>query len=338
MESKEKEVRVFYSWQSDLPDATNRNAIRKSLRAAAKGLSSDIVIDEATRDTSGSPNIPKTIIEKVEAADIFVADITTINGATTAGRKCPNPNVVYELGYAVAILGWERIVLLFNTEYGVFPDDLPFDFDRHRASPFRLTRGGENEHQKVLNKLALVSLDAIIKKNPKRPSELKGLTRAEIEHKRDVENLRWVLSKMHLPTLDEFINELPHLIRSRVFYFYEDFVGVVSTNSLFHLNDKKLWDAFIRFGRAWDKCLSYGGHYHDTLGGHTHIFSNPGDLPLTDEKERVWNTIDRSRRRMRRALDEILKRVRESYLDIDLRKTNAKAHAGYVKFHEDIAA
>jgi hypothetical protein len=65
------------------------------------------VRDETTRDTSGSPNIALKILEKIQAADVFVADITTVT-APGAKRPCPNPNVGYELGYAVATLGWDN--------------------------------------------------------------------------------------------------------------------------------------------------------------------------------------------------------------------------------------
>ena len=88
---------VFYSWQSDLPDETNRQLIREGLRDASSKLeteySSDslqIEIDEATRGIPGSPNIPLTIFEKIRSADAFVADITTIvPGSATDGRACP---------------------------------------------------------------------------------------------------------------------------------------------------------------------------------------------------------------------------------------------------------
>lgn len=336
MLDNEKEIRVFYSWQSDLPDKTNRNAIRTALRAAAKDLSSAIIVDEATRDTAGSPNIPTTIIDKIDLADIFVADVTTINGTATAGRKCPNPNVVYELGYAVATLGWDRVILLFNTEHGVFPNDLPFDFDRHRASPFRLTHTAGSREKKAIRDLAKMALDAIIKKDPKRPSELRGLSRSQIEHNRDVETLRWVLNTLHLPTLDQHINELPRCIHDRVFFFHESFQSVLSSNSLFHLNDEKLWDVLGCLCRAWTDTLSYAGNYHDTPSGKVHIFTNPMDMPLTGPKEKVWEAIDQARRDMRKALDEVLRRVREDYVEIDLHETNAKAHADYIEFQQEV--
>ena len=144
--AKSKKIRVFYSWQSDLPKTTNLNAIRKAIKKASDKIESSqmdlkIIQDEATRDTSGSPHIASTILDKISKSDIFIADITTITN-DVATRACPNPNVLFELGYAVAQLGWDRIILLFNQSFGNFPKDIPFDFVQHRISTYSLD---ENE-------------------------------------------------------------------------------------------------------------------------------------------------------------------------------------------------
>ena len=83
MTKKRTAVHIFYSWQSDSPKKTNLNAIRKALADACKRLEAanptlKLVPDEATRDTSGSPKIYDKIVEKIDAAAIFIADITTV--------------------------------------------------------------------------------------------------------------------------------------------------------------------------------------------------------------------------------------------------------------------
>ena len=136
-----EEFKVFCSWQSDSPNNTNHYFIMNGLEKAAQklGHSSEfpdlkVLIDEATRDESGSINIPETVLKKIAKCNAFVCDITTINPCETNARyRTANNNVVFELGYAVAMLGWERIVLLFNVDIGKFPDDMPFDFDRQRT-------------------------------------------------------------------------------------------------------------------------------------------------------------------------------------------------------------
>ena len=108
-----KKVSVFFSWQSDSLKKTNANAIRSALVEAKRSIEDkapkiEIVLEEATRNVPGSPDIVATLLKKIRAADIFVADITTVV-TTEKGRACPNPNVTFELGFAAAELGWDRI-------------------------------------------------------------------------------------------------------------------------------------------------------------------------------------------------------------------------------------
>ncbi|MFA6273963.1 MAG: hypothetical protein WC662_02275 [Candidatus Paceibacterota bacterium] len=89
---------IFYSWQSDLPKDSNLNGIRQSLRNAANEIEHNYAetrldLDEATRNTSGSPNIPLTIFNKIDACDVFICDVTTVNHDSDDQRKMPNPNV-----------------------------------------------------------------------------------------------------------------------------------------------------------------------------------------------------------------------------------------------------
>ena len=62
---------------------------------------------------------------------MFVADLTFIGKTAQADankpdKLLPNPNVLLELGYATAKIGWERVVLVLNTAYGD-PDNPMFD-------------------------------------------------------------------------------------------------------------------------------------------------------------------------------------------------------------------
>ena len=279
MAESDRKVRVFYSWQSDSPKKTNLFAIRDALEKAAKRISAampgvNVIPDEATRDTSGGPNIILKILEKIDEADVFIADITTITlpGSSLA---CPNPNVVYELGYAVAQLGWDRIILLFNKALGKFPDDLPFDFVQNRASPYELGEADPKTTHAGLIKLIETAVEAVIKKNPKRPAELRGLTREKIQHDHDVENLIWLMSAIHLPTLDQHILDLPHSISDRALWFFENVRGIV-VNSLFKVYDPVLSDAIDRFFTAWSTALSHDDQYNDTPSSRIHIFPQPG--------------------------------------------------------------
>jgi hypothetical protein len=128
---------VFYSWQSDLPNSTNRGFIQRALERAAKDIISDEsilvepVVDRDTSGVPGSPDIATTILEKIDACDVFVCDVSIINH-DSENRLTPNPNVLIELGYALKRLGWNRVIMIFNTQFGKV-EDLPFDLRMKRV-------------------------------------------------------------------------------------------------------------------------------------------------------------------------------------------------------------
>lgn len=340
---QEEKISVFYSWQSDLLDATNRQAIRGALRNAASKIESEnilslnITIDEATRNEPGSPNIPQTILDKISNSDIFVCDITTINSKSDMERKVPNPNVMYELGFAVSQLGWGRIILLFNTEFGCFPEDTPFDIDRHRASPYalELDKDKKTTLKKIgpLTSLLNEALTAIIVNNPDKPSEGKELSPEERKRKRDISNINWAISTLHLPSLDHHITQVPRCIDDRIFYFWESFKGVVS-NSLFHLYDKKIDSLMKKFYTEWETTISFGQHYHMGSNVNINIFSNPMDAPLNKEQEQDWNTIALAAKKLYSTKNDLLDYLRNEYIEVDIDDCNNKAWQEYVSFQE----
>lgn len=143
---------VFYSWQSDLPNATNRGFIQQALENAAKALRSDEslqiepVIDRDTAGIPGSPDISTTIFHKIIQAQVFVCDITIINreaAKQTSTRFVPNPNVLLELGYALRALGDNRIIMVLNEAYGN-PEELPFDLRMRRVIRYHMPLEAES--------------------------------------------------------------------------------------------------------------------------------------------------------------------------------------------------
>lgn len=154
---------IFYSWQSDLLNKYNRSFIQEVLEKANKEFSKDenfnieTVIDRDTYGLSGSPSIVESITGKIAKSDIFVCDISIIN-KNQDGRKTPNPNVLFELGYASAILGWERIIMIQNTAYGNI-EDLPFDLRGRRILQYFLddsVDSKKDEKEKLKNNLSNV--------------------------------------------------------------------------------------------------------------------------------------------------------------------------------------
>lgn len=134
-------MNIFWSWQSDSPGKTGRHFVHGVLSELLLELSDECGLREAersqldhdTKDVTGWVAIAETVFQKIEQAAAFVADMT-LTAETPAGKKCPNPNVLIELGYALKALGDASILLVWNTANGATPGDLPFDM-RHRRSP-----------------------------------------------------------------------------------------------------------------------------------------------------------------------------------------------------------
>jgi hypothetical protein len=156
---------VFYAWQSDLPNRTNRGFIQDALEGAARAIKSDDtvdiepVIDRDTQGVAGSPDIAKTIFEKIVSADVVVADVSIIS-RQQEGRPTPNPNVLIELGYAFHALGHERVILVFNDAYGRV-EELPFDLRMRRATTYNMA--AESTERSTERKLLRAKLEEALR-------------------------------------------------------------------------------------------------------------------------------------------------------------------------------
>jgi hypothetical protein len=148
------ELKIFYSWQSDLPKNQNLNFIETSIKDALKRLrqqkpiSLDIKLDKATRNLAGSPDIAESIFSKIGNSSIFIADISIINKDYDGLRKTPNPNVLVELGYAARSIGWEKIICVYNTDFGNY-NDLPFDLRNRRILDYTSKNGKDELSHKI---------------------------------------------------------------------------------------------------------------------------------------------------------------------------------------------
>lgn len=148
-------MKIFWSWQSDTPGKTGRHFIRQALLDAIEALKQPEDIEEPTereqkealhldhdrQGVPGSPDLARTILDKIGESAVFVADVTPvsviprreIDGETITEKRNMNPNVAIELGYALRALGDEKFLMVLNTYYGdrTF---LPFDL-AHKAGP-----------------------------------------------------------------------------------------------------------------------------------------------------------------------------------------------------------
>lgn len=148
-------MKIFWSWQSDLPGKTNRHFVKGALEDAIAALkeSADAIVEPSEREkldalhldhdrkgVPGSPDLAATIFEKIEAASVFVADVSTVAELEREGengepfiKQVMNPNVAIELGYALHACGTQKLIMVMNALYGG-RDGLPFDL-KHKAGP-----------------------------------------------------------------------------------------------------------------------------------------------------------------------------------------------------------
>ncbi|MGO8899745.1 MAG: TIR domain-containing protein [Isosphaeraceae bacterium] len=344
--------KVFYSWQSDSGSETNEKLIRRCLSRAISDLNDSsefgtlrIEIDEATRDMSGSQNIPLTILNQINACDAVFADLTP-TASTLDGSKVPNPNVVFELGYAVALLGWPRVVILFNRELGTFPGDLPFDFDRHRASDYSATPLSDDASSKQrfessranLVNICRTALRQILRSNPERPATLKASAPELIKHQRDLETLRYLLTCIPINALEAHVQNLPTKIEHSIFVFWEGF-DAMWQSSLTYIYDDVLRSLLGEFHDLWEETLSHGEFYRRWEGTEYYTFHpHPEDVTRhTKEHEVTWSKIENVALHLGSKLHGVIDKIRNDFMDIDLHASTFDAWERYRQEQEELA-
>ena len=157
---------VFYAWQSDRPERLNRYLIRAALDIAARNISRDsnvnVRIDADTEGVLGHVPVTATILEKIDACDAFVPDLTFV-AQTDAGELVCNPNVMLEYGYALRAKSHSVMIPVMNTVYGP-AEELPFDMG-HLRFPLRyeLTATATNDERRVPRKALAGEFEAILR-------------------------------------------------------------------------------------------------------------------------------------------------------------------------------
>lgn len=165
-------MKIFWSWQNDYAPKRNRWFIQKALEAAVVQLADEYDVEPAerpeldhdTQNEAGMVEITTAILEKINRCAAFVADLTPI-ARTSAGKAVPNPNVAIELGWALKMPGWRRMIAILNTADGFTAEDLPFDIRHRRALSYSLAEGASKDQQAAEMKRLTSALVAALKSN-----------------------------------------------------------------------------------------------------------------------------------------------------------------------------
>jgi hypothetical protein len=178
-------MKIFWAWQYDLPGKISRHFIRGALEEAIaqinqiKGIDEPdeafqtgaVHLDYGRKGLKGSPDLAIEILKKIDAAAVFVGDVTPVgkgpayktdDGKESDGKPLMNPNVAIELGYALKTLTTENVLMVMNNYYGR-RDDMPFDLG-HKGGPilYRLSpTASRQEIDAERKKLVSVLIEAL---------------------------------------------------------------------------------------------------------------------------------------------------------------------------------
>jgi hypothetical protein len=175
-------MKVFWSWQADTPGATGRFFIRDALLSAIEYLREQPEILEPTErepappgpnrgSDLGQPDLLEPILDKIEEASVFIADVTTAGQVPVDPRAAPgqsrarkliDADVAIEIGYAAGALPRSALLTVMNTYYG---DSrwLPAVL-RRRADPITYTlapSAGSEERDNAFRTLQVQFIDAL---------------------------------------------------------------------------------------------------------------------------------------------------------------------------------
>ncbi len=333
MTTENQNFEIFYAWQSDLPEKNNRYAIRTALNDAIYKINSEnpsmlLNLDQATRNEPGSPNIPDTILKKIKLCDVFVCDITTINSSAEGTlRRTPNPNVLFELGYAVAYLGWKRIVMLYNKEYGNFSVDVPFDIDRQRITHFSLPEKN-NPDTSYLCKMITEAIDLIIKENPTKPAFSSDVTTEELKRINDIKYIELLLANMPHKMIADMVDSMPDSFDKSVIDFWVGFNDIVR-NPACYFYDKDIKKYLGKIYSNWENIVSYGEYYYLPSNSSTYIQMKFYDEVNKEKPKNINIDIEKSKRAINKAYKDLITIVKERYMEIGLEEIQKNAIKKY---------
>lgn len=244
-------VSIFYSWQSNLPNKTNRSFIQAAIEVALKEINKDnrivACIDRDTKDELGSPDIRTSIFNKINHSKFFICDIS-INE-----NQMPNPNVLIELGYAIKTLGWSKIICLFNSQTGKI-EDLPFDINHNRVTAYT----PNSENKKRISEIISLNISDLFKKgqlyNPIEDHIKKKIDYIILKIARNIVNIfdfeKDINLSVRLSELDELsVEQMAYtLSQTKTLGFYYLFDYEESQNSLEKILDQLLSCNYFKDG------------------------------------------------------------------------------------------
>lgn len=138
-----KHYRLFQAWQNQEKEYTDfiTQVIREVVEIERKKGIEIEVIRFPAQDEAGSPDVVDMVWEQIANCDVFVGDLTAV--AQVGEQSISNPNVMYEVGIADALLGEKRVILVCSKETNIAK--LAFDVNHKRISPLGIRNQNASE-------------------------------------------------------------------------------------------------------------------------------------------------------------------------------------------------
>lgn len=160
--SEPREIRLFFSWQSDKEES--KKIIQTELQKVTKRLVADgivLFVDQDTRDRIGTEKIEVSVLQKIRDCDIFIADLTPVAEVNVGkedsfkrNKLMPNSNVMYEYGFAVGVKGMNRMIAVANLQEGELIEQLPFDINHDTIISFNIEKGKQLSLYSLIKRLS----------------------------------------------------------------------------------------------------------------------------------------------------------------------------------------
>lgn len=325
---------TFYAWQSDSPDRANRYFIREALKKALNVVASAqpgtlLEYDEATRDVAGSILIVDSILAKIDACEVLLADISIINPGEANGRFVPNPNVVFEVGWAAARLGWNRVILAFNEAYGKI-ESVPFDL-RGRAT-LKYNFDGTPELKRLVEPQVVSDLARRIESALQSPSPVRPKSRgspakpvsAQEQRERDRQTLYELLGRLNSGWVDVYLEQLglERMPQSDETYFLM-FADLVDS-ARFRMFDSKTDKAVREFKDAWSEMIE-ASRYGDAEVGRNYARFRPQSYANGEKIDELRERFHNARQRFSNSFRTFVDRVHKAFPEFDLSESDARA-------------
>ncbi|MFS7190720.1 TIR domain-containing protein [Serratia proteamaculans] len=319
---------IFYSWQADLDYEINKNVIKAAISIAINKTNLSIedamnnfLLDSDTTNRTGSPDIVNVILSKIDACSFFISDITPIAVAEN-GKKIPNPNVLFETGYAVGKKTFERTLFVLNEAYGK-DVDMPFDLKTKRILSYTLHKeDGEDKKKEVIKRLASdvsKQLTAILNSpdlvDHDHDYEKQKRQRDLIKLKRFLENVSLKIISNHI---SRGMGE--NVMHAGAFIVQTDMEGVCSFFS-FRLNDSVLANFIEELRVNFNHSLSFGLHF---------TFFNSNLYILKPHEDSVRDEYASCLGKLNESLVGLHDYIHDNYPEIDIEECNRVSYNKYI--------